>query len=243
MTLFSSACLFQLGSLPEHTEQPQSKSKEEQAKADSLYNLTKLYMWATIVGVLVALSGVAALIAQTIITRRSSQQELRAYVVQELGNISNVANPIQAFRGEAITPTGAEISNPAVGPVAYIQIKNTGQTPAFEVRHWGDICFREHPLLSELPLPAPAEIESIPSFVLDPGIISTKRRYIGQPLSPTQIADLRVAKAAVYVYGVIHYTDAFKVKRITKYRFKHNILTGPLGVTTDLTFCENGNEV
>jgi hypothetical protein len=121
------------------TEQSQNKTKEEQAKLDSLDLLTHRYMWATIVGVIGAWIGLAALIGQTIISRNSSHRQLRAYVVGEIGNIVNIANPILAFGGQIIEPTGAEISNLACGPVARIQIKNAGQTPAFEVKHWGNI--------------------------------------------------------------------------------------------------------
>jgi len=221
-------------------QQPNAQTQEEKAKADSLDRLYRRYMWATILGVGVALVGVGALIYQTKVTRESSQRQLRAYVVQERGSIVNVANPIPAFRGEVIIPTGAEITNHAVGPVASIQIKNTGQTPAFGVKHWAEICFRECPLKSELPVPV--EIEPIPTSILGPGIISTKKRYLNNPLSATEIAELRAGKSAIYLYGEIRYVDAFKVKRVTKYRFMHNSFTGPIGVTTDLTFAEEGNE-
>ena len=84
-------------------------------------------------------SVLSVLIMQTIISRNSSQRQLRAYVLGESGTIVNIANPIQAFPGQIIRPTGAEITNLACGPVARIQIKNTGQTPAFRVEHWGDM--------------------------------------------------------------------------------------------------------
>jgi len=81
-----------------------------------------------------------------------------------------------------------------------------------------------------------------PSVVLGPDIISTKIRYLDNPLTAGQIADLRASTGAIYVYGEIQYTDAFKVKRVTKYRMIHNRNTGPIGVTTDLTFADRGNE-
>jgi hypothetical protein len=186
------------------------------------------------------LMGVAVLIRQVAITRKSSEQQLRAYVVMMDGTIRNVANPKQAFRGEVIKPTGAEITNTAVGPLVRATIKNTGQTPAFKVRHWAEICFRERPLTSELP---PLEIaDSAPFSVLGPGVISTKTRYLNKPLTEIQIAALRDGTAAIYFYGEIQYVDAFKVKRSTKYRLFHNISTGSIGVTTDISFADQGNE-
>src|SRR6185312_11412168 len=73
-------------------------------------------------------------------TVESSERQLRAYVVCEHGTIFNVANPVPVFLGQIFNPPSeAEITNPAFGPGYKIQIKNSGQTPAYEVRHWGNI--------------------------------------------------------------------------------------------------------
>ena len=53
-------------------EQVKSKSKEEQAKADSLDLLYRRYMWATIIGVVGGLIGVGILIWQAILTRAAA---------------------------------------------------------------------------------------------------------------------------------------------------------------------------
>src|SRR5579863_7325672 len=56
------------------------------AKNDSAADpLTRRYMWATIYGVLGAWIGLVILICQTIISRRTSQRQLRAYVLSESG--------------------------------------------------------------------------------------------------------------------------------------------------------------
>lgn len=54
-------------------EQPQGKSKEEHAKADSLDRLYRRYMWATIIGVVGAFIGIGVLIWQTRIAGRSAR--------------------------------------------------------------------------------------------------------------------------------------------------------------------------
>jgi hypothetical protein len=61
-------------------------------------------------------------------------------------------------------------------------------------------------------------------------------------LTPQQIADLRAGTGAVYVYGEITYVDAFGQKWLTKYRLMHHRDGGAIGVSTDLSFCEEGNE-
>jgi hypothetical protein len=60
--------------------------------------------------------------------------------------------------------------------------------------------------------------------------------------SPTRVARAGVVIGATCVYGEIHYTDAFKAQRITKYQFTQNENSGPARVTTDLTFAEQGGE-
>jgi hypothetical protein len=177
--------------------------------------------------------------SQTDILSDTARRQLRAYVVLESGRVVNVANPIPAFEGQVIQPTGAEITNLACGPVAFVQIKNAGQTPAYRVAHWGGICFREYPLVS--PLPAKdAQLPPMPS-VLGPGIGGSKMLFLNQ-LSSQQIADLRDGTGAIYIYGEITYIDAFEVERFTRYRAMHHRIGGVIGVSTDLSHTEEGNE-
>ncbi len=221
--------------------QVQGKTTEEPAKEDSLDSLTRRYMWATIVGVIGAWIGLAVLIYQTIITRRTSQRQLRAYVLSDSGTIANVANPVPLFPGQNLPQTEARITNTAAGPGAWIQIKNTGQTPAFKVMHWGYICFRECPLTAALPARLPT-VGNFPTSILGPGMIATKLLELNPPLTPAQITDLRNGTGAVYVYGEITYVDAFGENRLTKYRVMYHRVGGAIGVSTNLTFCDEGND-
>src|ERR1035438_8929785 len=54
---------------------PQAKTGEEQAKAESLSLLTRRYMWATIVGVVGAWIGIAVLVIQTMLSRKTSERQ------------------------------------------------------------------------------------------------------------------------------------------------------------------------
>jgi hypothetical protein len=172
---------------------------------------------------------------------RSSHRELRAYVVNESGSIYNIANPVAIFEGQVFNPTGAEITNPAAGPGAFIQIRNAGQTPANEVAHWGFIGVKEYPLKTLLPAPIfPNPVRH--TSVLGPNIPSTKNLFMAKPLTAQEIADLRVGKVAIYVWGEIRYKDAFHKSRSTRYRLMHHVSQGAIGVNTGLTFAEEGNE-
>jgi hypothetical protein len=156
----------------------------------------------------------------------------------ELGNIVNVATPVR-FAG-TYTPTEARITHPKWGPVVVMHIKNTGQTPAFNVSHWGNMCFSEYPLKSDLPAQAEGLLKSLST--IGPGIVNTKRLGFGPPLTEEQIAKLRDSTGAIYVYGEILYEDAFRKKHVTRYRAFHNQNSGAVGISTDLTFTEGGNE-
>jgi len=174
------------------------------------------------------------------LSEETAERQLRAYVLGETASIFNVANPVPMFPGQTFQPTGAEITNPASGPGVIIQIKNTGQTPAFKVNHWGNICFAGVPLSMGLPAPLPQPF--IFESVLGPGISSTKLLFMPQPLSTAEVASLRNGTGAVYVYGHIEYEDAFGNARRSSYRLLHHVTGGAIGVSTSLTFADGGND-
>ena len=193
-----------------------------------------------VIASIVAFLQFGALVWTIIVMVANGRRQLRAYVLGESGTIGNVANPIPLYAGQVITTTGAEITNTACGPVVYIQIKNSGQTPAYKVVHWGSICVREYPLTSNLP-PIPLLVLRNAS-VLGPGIISNKYLFLPNPLTAQEISDLRAGTAAIYVYGEIDYEDAFSKKKVTKYRLMHHVGQGAIGINTGLTFADEGNE-
>ncbi|MHB1959212.1 MAG: hypothetical protein ACYCO5_09290 [Acidobacteriaceae bacterium] len=196
-----------------------------------------------IVEVTAAYTGIALLTlffiaAQVWLMRSTAQRQLRAYVLAETGTIVNVANPDKS-RGPKFK-TGAELAHSEWGPIVKIQIKNTGQTPAYDVVHWAAIYHRELPLKSPLP-PMPIEQEFNKS-PMGPGIPITKVLFFGPPLSVEQVTSLKDGSAAIYCQGIIRYRDTFMKKHFTRYRLMHCIHGGRIGVNTDLTFCEEGND-
>lgn len=175
---------------------------------------------------------------QVWLMRVTARRQLRAYMVAETGTIVNVANPIRE-KGKYI-PTEARITHPGWGPVARIQIKNTGQTPAYNVEHWGKICFLEYPL--------PASHTEKPTFegrfssVVGPGIPNTKTLFFGPRLTDEQTKKLMDGTGAIYVFGEIVYTDTFREHHFTRYRLIHHVQGGKIGINTDFSFAESGNE-
>jgi hypothetical protein len=169
--------------------------------------------------------------------KETAKRQLRAYVVPELATIGNIANPAEVYEND--TPTAARITHPNWGPLATIQIKNTGQTPSFHVVHRCGICVRPHPLREDLPA---LTLERASCMILGPGVIGIMRVNLPQALEEYEIESLRRGTAAIYVQGDILYTDVFGDKWFTKYRLMHTNAAGRIGVSTDLTFCPEGNE-
>jgi hypothetical protein len=181
--------------------------------------------------------GVALFTWRTI--RQSSERQLRAYVLIERGIIANVANPLSEYAQKQ--EISARIVAPHAGPTVQITIKNTGQTPAYDLVHWGEMLIQEFPLKSSLlTMPQPAKLFR---SVLGPSVPEVKTLRLPQPLSDEQIQGLRESRMAIYCHGEIHYRDAFNKRRVSHYRVMYCAVTGiEIGLSTDLTLCEEGNE-
>jgi hypothetical protein len=167
------------------------------------------------------------------------EMQMRAYVYVAEITVFNVANPIQG-ENEIILPTGAEITHPKLGPSVLIQIRNTGNTPAYDLIHWAQLSFREYPLKS--PLSGAPDLKLATKMPLAPGVITTKTYKLPHPLTDTEIAQLRAGTFAIYLYGGITYEDIFGRRRFTNFRYFHNELSGRIGVSTTMTGAEDGNE-
>jgi hypothetical protein len=104
---------------------------------------------------------------------------------------------------------------------AQIEMENTGQTPAYEVRTWVDSMVREHPLLSPFE-PPPANLAQ------SDGIIGSGRHHVSvtNPLYGKEIDFGRVwyPGHAFYVYGECSYRDIFKKRHVLSFRM---IFGGP----------------
>lgn len=181
-----------------------------------------------------------ALIITIAIMIGNGRRQLRAYVVVERGIIANVADPPAGMPREKID-TVARILDPQTGPHAQITIKNTGQTPAYNLVHWALISIREFPLRTQFPsMPIPPA-----SYwnVLGSGVPEVKTLRMSERLAPEQIEGLRNGTMAIYCHGEIRYKDAFKKSRTTRYRCMYvTPACGVIGIGTDLVYCEEGNE-
>jgi hypothetical protein len=172
-------------------EQPHTKGKEEQAKADSLDALYRRYMWATIAGVIGAWIGLCVLVWQTVASRTSAQRQLRAYV------------GISTMTGEIKNANTLEI---------VVGFKNFGLTPAYNVYQFVDYWIGEYPLKTTLK--EPLSIQEGSQGTLFPGPEYWSGTTVDMTKKPPVGKD-----NALFIYGKITYRDAFGKERYTKYRY------------------------
>jgi hypothetical protein len=172
------------------------------------------------------------------LSRENAQTELRAYLVVATAGIYNVADPPNPVPQGQQPPPGAR-TLPDRGPIALVTIVNAGKTPANDVIHWGAVYLREYPLVE--PLPGRIGVDHLTRFNIGPGVTTTKNMVIRAPLTDEEVAALRDLSKAIYVYGEITYRDAFGHPRHTNYRYRHNGLTGIIGITSELTGSDEGN--
>lgn len=209
------------------------KDKEEQMAANRRAEITTYFIaGATTIQAI-------ALIITIIVMIWVAIRQLRAYVFVDTIDMFNIIPPPPKIE----IPPGAWVYQPNSGPLAFIVIKNSGNTPAHGVLNWGEIYFKEFPLTSDLPYGdrnAPGLIKT--KFDMPPGGKTSKAIRIAQPLSDNEVAQLRSGTHAIYVYGDIIYKDVFYRKRSTSFRFFINGIIGFTHLSNTMSGYGEGNE-
>lgn len=158
--------------------------------------------------------------------RRTSRAELRAYVFPDT---------------VVITPRTREDVEPKSDrgkPKCLIIIRNTGQTPAYKVRHWGNMDLL--PVEAESSLATPHLNLSAKSSI-PPGGANTKVCGLDRKLTPAEGTLIKKGALAFFIWGRIEYEDTFGRTHYSNYRM---IGTGrwPLPEDANPLFCEEGND-
>jgi hypothetical protein len=159
----------------------------------------------------------ACRLGQTIqVMRDTAERQLRAYVSVDTAQITGI--------------------NSGDNPVADLVVKNFGQTPAYDLTEMGGIAMG----VSFNTIPPPTGSHRMSRASLSAGAVTREFHPGPRPLTPEAIAALLAGTMTLWVYGEIHYRDAFKIERFTKYRF---MIGGAVGIHgTNLAICEEGNE-
>ncbi len=136
--------------------------------------------------------------------------------------------------------SGAEIVDLDIAgaPVVAIEIKNTGQTPAYALTHAWRCGIFDYPLQQKLLLPHNNDPISWPH--LGPGASAKAQRTAEKQITSGGQPELTNRATAFYVYCEIAYRDAFKKMHVTRYVLFHAGL--PRMGPGQLLAYEKGNE-
>jgi hypothetical protein len=122
-------------------------------------------------------------------------------------------------------------------PYANLTIKNTGETPARNVRNWTRVEVGRsliqpcHPYL-RMTFPAQAWSPA--------GSLFTIGKFMSRALAANEIPAIQGRTLALYVYGIVKYTDIFGKERESQYRLFH-IGSWPPPAGTILLYAPEGN--
>lgn len=171
-------------------------ANEAREKEDSATN-ERVLRWANVViaGFTIVLAFISGLMWWT--GRDAARRQLRAYVHVEL---------VEAYCA------------PGGNTVIRVILRNSGQTPAYDMTAWVGTAVEDYGLKKPLADPHPSMTLSrgiLPSNSVTPFSLTVIHGQIDEGT----ISDIEMRQKALYAYGEIRYTDAFKRPRITKYRF------------------------
>jgi hypothetical protein len=139
---------------------------------------------------------------QVAISRNTAIRQLRAYIFIDSIGIKDVdAN---------------------FNPKTTIVIKNSGQTPAYDLSGIAGIDFREYPLASDFDPLFIDPNSHIPTSHIPPGGTAIFRLTHNELLTPVKISQLNDGTHAIYVAVKIIYKDAFGKRRFTRFLGFHN---------------------
>jgi hypothetical protein len=102
-------------------------------------------------------------------------------------------------------------------PTFEVNIKNCGQTPAYELTGWGAIEVREFPFVGPIQARESHGVET--KMTLGPDSEHTISRKRAPEWTEQEILDVSAGKAAIYWFGEINYKDAFGKSRATEFCF------------------------
>ncbi len=132
--------------------------------------------------------------------------------------------------------------SPNIDAVPFIvatEIRNTGSTPAHDVRCFTELLPFDHPLPVGFTFKQPPQEIPGPHYVVNPGSTHFVRTSPDEVFTDDIKTAIRNGTKRLYFWGVVRYRDAFKQERWSKFRFYWD--RGPLA-PGGWTYCDEGNE-
>jgi len=177
--------------------------------------------------IFVGLGGICVAVRTLGHLRESSERQLRAYVFPETVDI---------LEGMMLQPPLLQKQNV---PWVHMTIKNSGQTPAYDVVSWLQIAVVA--LEQENTLVFPTPMQQVSANNLGPGSMMTKGLWFDRPITAPEVQEIQSVQKGIYAYGRIEYRDAFGTNHFTNFRLRYNGKFPPLP-NSIFNFCEGGND-
>lgn len=168
-----------------------------------------------------------ALIATIWIMIRNGRRQLRAHVFPD-----NVAIVDGTFL-DPPEPHKADI--PAISMI----IKNSGQTPAYDVVSWWEI--KVIPIAEENSLAIPV-LAKKHSTTVGMGSTFNKGLWFDRALTADEKSAIFAGTIGIYGHGRIEYRDVFNVRHFSNFRLVYTGKTFPPVKGAVMSFCEQGND-
>jgi hypothetical protein len=140
----------------------------------------------------------------------TAQRQLRAYV--SVSGVTKVED-LGEWQG--------------AGFAVRVEVKNDGQTPAYDLLHWAKIELREFPLVGRLSIHC---VDEDTREILPAGSKTVAFATCRHGLTASEEQAIIANEKALYVCGEVDYLDAFGGRRLTQFRFRCNGPDYPLGV-------------
>ena len=164
---------------------------------------------------------------QAHLSRSATRRQLRAYVLP---------STITLIEHEGVVPAG--ILPQDRRPTVVINMRNSGQTPAYNMLHWAQLLLL--PSSDENNLHVPDDLPQLSSTFLPSQGETSKVLRLDRPVSGPEIIEINSHQRALFVHGRVDYRDAFRRKRSVSYRLKYSGVY-PLVGAVSLTYCDRGN--
>jgi hypothetical protein len=196
------------------TETKGASDKGENKWLDGWSLSDKIAAIASFVGLLQFL----ALFATVWIMMRTARRQLRAYVWgSTVRNVNIDANPFEA----------------------QMTIKNSGVTPAYDVRCWTRLKAYSAPLAAGFTFEAAPRRIGGPKYVVNPDSDHSVLTQAEPALTPDEIIAVKDGKRGLYIWGEIQYRDAYKKWRRTRFRLLW--VHAPPHARGMWRYCDEGN--
>jgi hypothetical protein len=157
-------------------------------------------------------------LCQSRIASKTAKRQLRAYVWGETNRNANIdAEPF----------------------VVVTNIKNSGETPAYDVCCWSQLRAYDNPLPQGFVFEAAPHRIDDAKYVVNPGSLHSILTGTEPVLTPEEKTAIKAGNTSLYIWGEIQYRDAFAKRRKTRFRLLWIYTPLTLGMWS---YCNEGND-